>query len=129
TLILSGATGAAVIAMIDRLLQRWLDARAAKMAAKAGKEIIDNAAIMVELRALKNTVEKQGRAQRVLMYDRIRHLVQQLVEAGEPIPLGVRTDIDVMYRSYRGDLEANGDLAALMELFYDLPIAPGKSHK
>ncbi len=126
TLILSGATGATVITMIDRLLQRWLDARAVKRAARNGKEIIDNAAIMDALRNLTITTEKQGRAQRILMYDRVRHLAQGFVEAGEPVPLTVRSDIDILYRSYRNDLDANGDLDALMELFYDLPIANGK---
>lgn len=134
TVFLAGAAGAAIIKMVDNVIQFFLARKAKREDDKQKEEQADKKAslddVLNEIASLKemlskeaNVTERQGNALRVFMYDKIDYLSNRFIEE-QSVPLGIRKDVDILYRSYKDDLEANGDLAAQMELFYSLPIRP-----
>lgn len=138
TVFLAGAAGAAIIKLFDNVIQFFLARRAKREDDRHEEEQAEKKAslddVMNEIASLKemygkqvNVTERQGNALRVFMYDKIDYLSNRFIEE-QSVPLGIRKDVDILYRSYKDDLEANGDLAAQMELFYALPIRPSHGH-
>lgn len=133
---MAGAAGAALIKLIDNVVQFFLARRAKRKDEEKAKEDADKEKeasiddVLAELAEIKgillqygDTLNKHGNALRVTMYDKLDYLTNRFIKEGS-VPLGVRKDVDIIYRSYKNDLDANGDLAATMELFYALPIRP-----
>lgn len=115
--IAGGVTGAAIVKLLDNIIVHILSRRAKK----ADKETVSLEAIYDVVQDISVQTARQGNALRVSMYDRIRYLVHNAINDGT-VPYGLRCDIDRLYRSYKNDLDANGDLASEMELFYNLPL-------
>lgn len=115
-MLLCSAAGGALITGISNIVQDALKRRAAK---KTGAATLED--VLKELKALTQKAERQGHAQRVLMYDRLNYLLERCIKVGS-VPYGLRGDINGLYESYRNDLDANGDLESLVALFRQLPI-------
>ena len=123
--LLTGATAAAVIKLIDNLLIWFLDRKAKKAdeteaEGKAKKKEVE----MDEKEWKKHTdetIESLAIGMRVILMDRIRFIGQKYLKEGE-IDFDDRRLLNQMHGVYHNNLGGNGDLDILMEEVNDLPL-------
>lgn len=119
--VLTGGVAAAGIKLIESLIVWRLNRKAKKEDDNTQKETEKKKHDEAEYEELVSTVEHLKTADRLLMYDRIKHLCRSYLRAGE-IDLNDLEDLVEMHDCYHNDLGGNGKLNELMGLVKDLPI-------
>lgn len=123
--LLTGATAAAVIKLIDNLLQWHLNRKAKKDdKAEAEAEAKKKKSEKEEEEWKKHTDEMIADLTvgvRVILMDRIRYLGQKYI-ADEEVDFDDRHLLHEMHSVYHNTLGGNGDLDILMEEVNDLPL-------
>ena len=119
--IATGVTGAAVIKLIDNVVQWYLQR-------KAVKEDRDEESDKKELQKIKDwervmevKVNALINADRYIMFDRIRYLGQKYV-AEKEVDFDDRRILNQMHDVYHNELGGNGDLKELMDAVNALPL-------
>lgn len=125
TMVLSGASGAAIFAGVFSLLQ-WLLNRKASKADKAEeqKRKAEEKTAMAD-KNLNQKVDAICVAVRELMYDRIKHLGKAYLDRGY-ISTEELEDFINMHKIYHNTLEGNGFLDEIVRQVKALPIRDRK---
>ena len=112
--IATGVTGAAVIKLIDNVVQWYLQRKAAKedLVEENGRE---------ELQKIKDKVNALVNADKYILFDRIRYLGQKYV-ADDEVDFDDRRILSQMHEVYHNELGDNGDLDELMKAVNALPL-------
>ncbi len=119
--ILGGSVGATVCAGVFQLIQWWLN-RKAKTKDDAGQRQADQCeARGTEIAAIRTSVDALYAANRVILYDRIKHLGKTYISRGR-VTTEELEDLTAMHDCYHNDLSGNGFLDGLMEQVHMLPI-------
>ena len=119
--VLSGATGAALVAGIFSLLKWLLDRRAAKADKEQAKKEKAEEAVAMADKNLNQKVDALCVAVRELLYDRIKHLGKSYLERGN-ITSEELEDFLAMHKIYHNTLEGNGFLDEIVRQVKALPI-------
>ena len=123
--LLTGATAAAVIKLIDNLIQWLLNRRAKKQdKAEAEAEAREKKEQSDEKEWKKHTDEMIADlmvGERVILMDRIRYLGQRYAQ-DEEVDFDDRHLLHEMHSVYHNILGGNGDLDILMEEVNNLPL-------
>lgn len=110
----SGAITATVNSRIEaRKKKREKYDSTAKILAKLGE-------LETKINGLEDRLGGLERAQKITMQDRIRHLAEKYIEAGE-ISFDNFNDLKTMHEIYHNDLHGNGFLDDIMEDVKSLP--------
>ena len=118
--VVTGVTGAAVIKLIDNVVQ-W------KLQRKAAKEdrTLDDRAEIKKIKQWEKDMEDKVNAlinaDRYIMFDRIRYLGQKYV-AEKEVDFDDRRILNQMHDVYHNELGGNGDLDKLMKAVNTLPL-------
>jgi hypothetical protein len=119
--LLTGASAAAVIKLIDNLLQ-WLLARKAKKEDKAeAKAEETEKSAEQRIKDMEQSLNAVVEGQRYILLDRIRYLGCAYLKNGE-VSFDDRRLLNMMHGVYHNGLGGNGDLNTLMEEVNDLPL-------
>lgn len=119
--LLTGASAAAVVKLIDNLLQ-WVLARKAKKEDKQeAKEEDLKKSNEERIRGIEKKVDAITEGQKYLLLDRIRYLGCVYIRE-ESVSFDDRRLLNQMHGVYHNGLGGNGDLDALMEEVNDLPL-------
>ena len=118
---LSGAGGAALLAGLFGVWQWCLNRKAKKEDRQAEQKIVNCQAQSEQLEALKNNVDALYKANRIQMYDRIKHLGKSYISQRQISAEDLEDLID-MHKCYHDDLGGNGFLDEIMEQVRHLPI-------
>jgi hypothetical protein len=110
---LNSAMGAGIVAGLFGLWQWRLNRKAQKEDKAAEREVASCAARGQEIRDLQKTVNHLIVADRMILYDRIKHLAKQYIKRGY-ITVEEYEDLDRMHKVYHDDLDGNGFLDAVM---------------
>lgn len=108
--LLTGASAAAVIKLIDNLIQ-W------KLKRKAVKEDKTEA----DTRETEHKIDALTVGVRIILLDRIQYLGQAYIRDGE-VDFDDRRRLNDMHSVYHGSLGGNGDLDVLMHEVNSLPL-------
>ena len=119
--VLTGGVAAAGIKLIESLIVWRLNRKAKKEDDNTQKETEKKKREDAEYEELVSTVENLKTANRLLMYDRIKHLCRSYLRDGE-IDFNDLEDLIEMHDCYHTGLGGNGKLNELMGLVKDLPI-------
>lgn len=119
--VLTGGVAAAGIKLIESLIVWRLNRKAKKEDDNTQKETEKKKHDEAGYEELVSTVEHLKTADRLLMYDRIKHLCRSYLRAGE-IDFNDLEDLVEMHDCYHNDLGGDGKLNELMGLVKDLPI-------
>lgn len=119
--VLTGGVAAAGIKLIESLIVWRLNRKAKKEDDNTQKETEKQKREDAEYEELVSTVENLKTANRLLMYDRIKHLCRSYLRDGE-IDFNDLEDLIEMHDCYHTGLGGNGKLNELMGLVKDLPI-------
>ncbi len=119
--ILTGGVAAAGIKLIESVIVWRLNRKAKKEDDNTQKEVEKKKHDEAKYEELVSTVENLKTANRLLMYDRIKHLCRSYLRAGE-IDFNDLEDLVEMHDCYHKGLGGNGKLKELMELVEELPI-------
>lgn len=121
--LLTGAAAAAVIKLLDNLLQWKLNRKAAKED-KAEQKAEESTKSEAEWR---NDTEKKIDAltvgMRIILLDRIQYLGQVYISEKE-VDFDDRRRLNDMHTVYHSHLGGNGDLDVLMKEVNELPLKP-----
>lgn len=119
--LLTGAASAALIKLLDNVIQ-WKLARKAKKEDKA-EEQQENVckANQLKIDKLEEAVQATITGQRYILLDRIRYLGLAYLRKGE-ISFDERRLLHQMHSVYHNSLNGNGDLDELMEEVDELPL-------
>jgi len=120
---LGGAGGAALIAGLFGIWQWWLNRNAKKEDQAVTQRAADCKARGEDLARVENQVKALYKANRIQMYDRIKHLGKSYISQGKISPEDLEDIID-MHKCYHDDLGGNGFLDEIMEQVKHLPIKP-----
>ena len=120
-MILGGAVGAAFVSGIFEILKWYLNRRAKQSDDSATSQLAYCAARGEEISGIKSTVEALRVGNRIILYDRIKHLGKTYISQRE-ISAEDLEDIIAMHCCYHDDLEGNGFLDDLMKQVRALPI-------
>lgn len=119
--IATGVTGAAVIKLIDNVVQWKLQ----RKAAKEDRTIEDGRAEIKKIKQWEEDMETKVNAlvnaDKYIMFDRIRYLGQKYV-AEKEVDFDDRRILNQMHDVYHNELGGNGDLKELMEAVNALPL-------
>ena len=126
--IIGGSAGATLIAGIFTLLQWLLNRKAQKEDRAADKKIADCTVRGQEIAAVRKLVDALYSANRILMYDRIKHLAKVYISR-EEITAEELEDLISMHECYHTDLGGNGFLDDLMAQVRHLPIVTARGHR
>lgn len=119
--VLTGGCAAAGIKLIETLIVWVLNRKAKKSDDEVERERKKEKEKEVEYENLVKTVESLKTANRIVMYDRIKHLCRSYLSSGE-VAFNDLEDLIDMHSCYHNDLGGNGNLDTLMELVKDLPV-------
>lgn len=124
--LLTGATAAAIIKMIDNLVIWFLNRKAKKddeieMANKAEEAQVEKEESAWKKRT-DRTIDALAVGVRVILMDRIRYLGQEYIKDGE-VDFDDRRLLNQMHSVYHNTLGGNGDLDILMKEVDKLPLA------
>lgn len=119
--VLSGATGAALVAGIFSLLKWLLDRKAAKADREEAKKEKAEEAVAMADKNLNQKVDALCVAVRELLYDRIKHLGKAFLKQGD-ITTEELEDFLSMHKIYHNTLEGNGFLDEIVRQVKALPI-------
>ena len=123
-ILLSGTAGAALIKMIDGIIQF----RLARKATKEDKEEEQETEKDEEIKTLKDEINSLKAGMRVMMLDRIQFLCKRYIEQGF-VDYDDRRRLHLMHESFHNDLGGNGDLDILMADVDRLPLKEAKCTK
>ena len=119
--IATGVTGAAVIKLIDNVVQWKLQ----RKAAKEDRTLDDDRAEIKKIKQWEKDMEDKVNAlinaDRYIMFDRIRYLGQKYV-AEKEVDFDDRRILNQMHDVYHNELGGNGDLDKLMKAVNTLPL-------
>lgn len=119
--VVTGVTGAAVIKLIDNVVQWKLQ----RKAAKEDRTLDDDRAEIKKIKQWEKDMEDKVNAlinaDRYIMFDRIRYLGQKYV-AEKEIDFDDRRILNQMHDVYHNELGGNGDLDKLMKAVNTLPL-------
>lgn len=118
---LGGAGGAALVAGVFTLIQWLLSRRAAKEDRQTGQRAADCKARGEDIARVEKRVDALYVANRIQMYDRIKHLGKSYIKQEEISAEDLKDLID-MHKCYHDDLGGNGFLDEVMEQVRHLPI-------
>lgn len=121
TVILGGAAGAAFFTGMFSVVQWFLNRWAKKKDRAAENKADECAARGEEIKALKAGVDASNEANRVLLYDRIKHLAKTYISRHH-ITAEELEDLIAMHECYHTTLNGNGFLDDLMAQVRRLPI-------
>ena len=117
----AGATGAAIIKLIDNVIQHFLQRRAEKEDREEDKVELQEK----ETEEWKENIEKRIddliAANRIILFDRIRWFGQKYVDEGE-IDIDDLRLMNNMHDVYHENLDGNGGLSAIMKAVNNLPL-------
>lgn len=123
--LLTGATAAAVIKLLDNLIIWHLNRKAKKSdEAEAEEKAEEKKAENDEKEWKKHTdetIEALAIGVRVILMDRIRYLGQEYIKDGE-VDFDDRRLLNQMHSVYHNTLGGNGDLDILMKEVDELPL-------
>ena len=118
---LTGVGAAAVIKLIDNVVQWKLQ----RKAAKEDRTLDDDRAEIKKIKQwekdMKDKVNALINADRYIMFDRIRYLGQKYV-AEKEVDFDDRRILNQMHDVYHNELGGNGDLDKLMKAVNTLPL-------
>ena len=119
--LLTGAASAALIKLLDNIIQ-WKLARKAKKEDKA-EERQENVckANQLKIDKLEDAVQATITGQRYILLDRIRYLGLACLQRGE-VSFDERRLLHQMHDVYHNSLNGNGDLDELMSEVDELPL-------
>lgn len=109
-ILISGATGGAIIKMIDHLLMWNLN----RKATKEDDQIKFEKEIHNEINDIKETLKI------ILVYD-IQEIATRFIKEGN-VTLDERRRLHAMHKAYHDNLNGNGDLDDLMEAVDEIPF-------
>ena len=112
--VLKSAFGAGIVAGLFGLWQWRLNRKAQKEDKAAEKEVVSCAARGREIRDLQETVNHLIVADRMILYDRIKHLAKSYIKRGH-ITVEEYEDLKRMHEVYHDNLNGNGFLDAVMD--------------
>lgn len=119
--VVTGVTGAAVIKLIDNVVQWKLQ----RKAAKEDRTLDDGRAEIKKIKQWEKDMEDKVNAlinaDRYIMFDRIRYLGQKYV-AEKEVDFDDRRILNQMHDVYHNELGGNGDLDKLMKAVNTLPL-------
>ena len=118
---LGGAGGAALVAGLFALLQWRLNRKATKEDKAADRKVADCKARGEDIARVEKRVDALYVANRIQMYDRIKHLGKSYIRQEEISAEDLKDLID-MHKCYHDDLGGNGFLDEIMEQVRHLPI-------
>lgn len=123
--LLTGATAAAVIKLIDNLIIWHLNRKAKKDDETEAEEKAAEQKSEAEEKEWKKhtdeTIEALAIGVRVILMDRIRYLGQEYIKDGE-VDFDDRRLLNQMHSVYHNTLGGNGDLDILMKEVDELPL-------
>ena len=119
--ILGSSCGAAAVAGIFGVIQWGLNRKATKEDKAADRSVASCKARGEEIQRVEKRVDSLYVANRIQLYDRIKHLGKAYIRQGEISPEDLKDLID-MHRCYHDDLGGNGFLDEVMEQVRHLPI-------
>ena len=119
--IIGGGAGAAFVAGVFTVIQWWLNRRAAREDRKEDRKAADCAARGREIGEVQKKIDALFIANRMLLYDRIKHLGKSYISCREITPEELE-DIMAMHACYHTDLNGNGFLDNVMRQVQELPI-------
>lgn len=119
--VLTGGCAAAGIKLIETLIVWVLNRKAKKSDDEAEKDKEKAKVKEEEYELMVRTVNSLKTADRILMYDRIKHLCRSYLSSGE-VDFNDLEDLIEMHSCYHNDLGGNGNLDTLMELVKELPV-------
>ena len=119
--IIGGSCGAAIVAGVFGLLQWRLNRNAQKEDRASTQQFADCTARGEEIKRVKQRVDALYKADRIQMYDRIKHLGKAYIANGV-IAADELEDLIDMHKCYHDDLGGNGFLDSIMEQVHRLPI-------
>lgn len=112
--LLKSAFGAGIVAGLFGIWQWRLNRKAQKEDKAADREMISCAARGKEIKQLQETVNALIVAERMILYDRIKHLAKAYIKRGY-ITVEEYEDLKRMHKVYHDNLDGNGFLDSLME--------------
>lgn len=119
--IATGVTGAAVIKLIDNVVQWYLQRKAAKEDAKISDDKVELKKIKQWEKNMEDKVDALVNADKYILFDRIRYLGQKYV-ADDEVDFDDRRILRQMHDVYHNELGGNGDLDELMKAVNALPL-------
>ena len=119
--IATGVTGAAVIKLIDNVVQWYLQRKAAKedLVEENGREELQK--IKDWEKDMEDKVNALVNTDKYILFDRIRYLGQKYV-ADDEVDFDDRRILSQMHEVYHNELGGNGDLDELMKAVNALPL-------
>lgn len=118
--LLTGAAGAALIKLIDNIIQ-WRLNRKAQQEDKEAEKQEEAAEVTNEwMQHTTETISLLAEGQKCIMLDRIQYLCRAYLKDGE-VDYDDRRRLHLMHDAYH-DLRGNGDLNVLMSEVDDLPL-------
>lgn len=119
--LLTGAASAAVIKLVDNIIQ-WILSRKAKKEDRAEEKAESNEQIEKErIKSMETDLKAVMEGMRYILLDRIRYLGLTYLERGE-ITFDERRLLHMMHDVYHNPLHGNGDLNELIEEIDELPL-------
>lgn len=112
--IIAGACGAALVNGLFGVLQWRLNRKAQKEDEAAERDAVSCAERGAEIERLQNTVNSLIVADRMILYDRIKHLAKAYIKRGW-ISVEEYEDLKRMHSVYHNELNGNGFLDNIME--------------
>lgn len=112
--LLKSAFGAALLAGFFGIWQWRLNRKAHKEDKAAEQDVASCAARGLEIKRLQETVNALIVAERMVLYDRIKHLAKAYIKRGY-ITVEEYEDLKRMHKVYHDNLNGNGFLDSLME--------------
>lgn len=123
--LLTGATAAAVIKLLDNLIIWHLNRKAKKSDEAEAEEKAEERKAENDEKEWKKrtdeTIEALAIGVRVILMDRIRYLGQEYIKDGE-VDFDDRRLLNQMHSVYHNTLGGNGDLDILMKEVDELPL-------
>ena len=119
--IATGVTGAAVIKLIDNVVQWHLQRKATKEDAKISDDKAELKKIKQWEKDMEDKVNALVNADKYILFDRIRYLGQKYV-ADDEVDFDDRRILRQMHDVYHNELGGNGDLDELMKAVNALPL-------
>lgn len=125
-ILLTGATAAAVVKLLDNVIQWWLNRKAKREDTESEKAAAAEKKKEKDIEEWRDETDKKIAAlmegQKVSLLDRIQHLGRTYLKGGE-IDFDDRRRLHQMHTAYH-NLGGNGDLDTLMEDVDELPLKP-----
>ena len=112
--LLKSAFGAGIVAGLFGIWQWRLNRKAHKEDKAADAKIVNCAARGEEIKQLQKTVDNLVVANRMMLYDRIKHLAKTYIKRGY-ITVEEYEDLKRMHKVYHNEMNGNGFLDGLMD--------------